>query len=104
MPALGKRLLTGFLVLIAVVIGGTFGYYLIGHGRWGLGECLYMTVITVTTVGYGETLAGMDVTPYARGFTMTLLIFGTGSIVFFASTVTLNLFLAKCMRDLGRIS
>ncbi len=88
MPALGKRLLTGFLVLVAVVIGGTFGYYLIGHGRWELRECLYMTVITVTTVGYGEMLPGMDVTPYARGFTMLLLIFGTGSIVFFASTVT----------------
>jgi voltage-gated potassium channel len=47
-----------------------------------------MTVITVTTVGYGEVLPNMDVTPYARGFTIILLVFGTGTIVFFASTIT----------------
>jgi voltage-gated potassium channel len=88
MPSLGRRLLTGFLVLVAVVVGGAAGYYVIGEGRWAFRECIYMTVITVTTVGYGETLPGMDVTPYARGFTMLLLIFGTGSIVFFASMIT----------------
>lgn len=88
MPLLVRRLLTGFLVLVAVLVGGAGGYYLIGEGRWTFGECIYMTVITVTTVGYGETLPGMDVTPYARGFTMVLLIFGTGSIVFFASMIT----------------
>ena len=30
----------------------------------------------------------MDKIEYARGFTMLLLVFGTGSIVFFASTIT----------------
>ncbi len=88
MPSITRRLLTGFIVLIAVVFGGSAGYYLIGDGKWAFRECIYMTVITVTTVGYGETLPGMDVTPYARGFTMLLLIFGTGSIVFFASMIT----------------
>src|SRR5262249_20344876 len=87
MSPLIKRILTGFLVLFVVVVGGGVGYYVIGDGRWAFKDCLYMTVITVTTVGYGEILDGMDKVEYARGFTMLLLIFGTGSIVFFASTI-----------------
>src|SRR5437764_13512326 len=83
-----KRLGYAFLAFAVVVFGGGVGYYLIGDGKWALGDCLYMTVITVTTVGYAEVLQGMDITHYAQAFTVVLLIFGTGSIVFFASTIT----------------
>lgn len=86
--AMFRRLVYGLLAIVIVVMGGGFGYYVIGGGRWHLGECLYMTVITVTTVGYAEVLTGMDTVDYARAFTVVLLIFGTGSIVFFASTIT----------------
>ena len=83
-----RRLVTSFTALVVVALGGATGYYLIGGGRWTFGDCLYMTVISVTTVGYGETLEGMAQVEYARGFTMILLVFGTGGIVFFASTIT----------------
>jgi len=89
-----NRLLYGFVALIVVVIGGTFGYWAIGnhtpagHPHWAWNDCLYMTVITLTTVGYGETLVGMDIVPYARGFTMLQLVFSTGVLVYFASTIT----------------
>jgi len=88
--SLTKRLAYGFLAIVVVVFGGGAGYYVIGGGRpgWELGNCLYMTVITVTTVGYTEILPGMDHVEGARAFTVVLLVFGTGSIVFFASTVT----------------
>lgn len=86
--SLQKRLLAGLLLLVGTVLGGAVGYYLIGAGKWSFLDCLYMTVITVTTVGYGETLDGMDKVEHARNFTMLLLLFGTGSIVFFASMVT----------------
>lgn len=88
MSPLVKRLLVGFFVLVGVVWGGATGYWVIGEGRWAFHDCLYMTVITLTTVGYGETLEGMDKVPYARDFTMVLLLFGTGAIVYFASTIT----------------
>jgi voltage-gated potassium channel len=88
MTSLGKRLATGFLALVVVVVGGAIGYWFIGGGRWTFNDCVYMTVITVTTVGYGEVLDGMDKVQYARGFTIMLLVFGTGSIVFFASMIT----------------
>jgi voltage-gated potassium channel len=87
-PGLTRRLAMGLALLCVVVLGGGVGYYLIGRGAWAFGDCLYMTVITVTTVGYGELLPGMDQAPYARAFTVVLLVFGTGSIVYFASTVT----------------
>jgi len=86
--SLTKRLLMGLALLVVVVIGGGLGYFVIGRGQWSFGDCIYMTVITVTTVGYGEILVNMDRVEYARGFTVALLVFGTGSIVYFASTVT----------------
>ena len=88
MRTLLKRLSTGLLVLGIVMFGGALGYYFIGGGRWAFHDCLYMTVITITTVGYGEVLDGMDKVVGAREFTMVLLVFGTGSIVFFASMIT----------------
>lgn len=88
MSSLVRRMIMGFLALVIVVIGGGVGYWLIGDGRWELRDCIYMTVITVTTVGYGEILDGMDKIEYARGFTTLLLVFGTASIVFFSSTIT----------------
>lgn len=76
--------------MLVVVFGGSTGYWLIGDGKWAFPDCLYMTVITVTTVGYGEVLVDPPLAEvqYARGFTMILLVFGTGILVFFASTVT----------------
>ena len=83
-----KRLITGLAAIVVVVLGGGVGYWLVGDGRWPIGDCLYMTVITVTTVGYAEVLPGMDHVPYARAFTVVLLMFGTGSLVYFVSTIT----------------
>ena len=87
-PSIWNRLAAGFMAMLLVVLGGATGYWWIGDGHWAWLDCLYMTVITVTTVGYGETLPGMDTTPYARGFTMLLLVFGTGVLVYFASMIT----------------
>ncbi|HQR37085.1 MAG TPA: potassium channel protein [Blastocatellia bacterium] len=82
------------LLAITFVTGG-FGYYILGFFNptpgvsWSLFDCFYMTTITLTTVGYGETLpGGLDAFPAARVFTMFLLVFGTGFLVYAASAVT----------------
>ncbi len=85
---LRSRIVAGFVAMAVVVIGGTLGYWLLGNGDWSLGDCLYMTIISVTTVGYGEVLPGMAEHPGGRPFTIVLLVFGTGILVYFASTVT----------------
>lgn len=71
----GPGLAVGLLVI--VTIGGTLGYVLIE--RWSWWDSLYMTVITVTTVGYRE------VHPLSRAgeaFTIILLIGGVGTALY----------------------
>ncbi|MXV98894.1 MAG: hypothetical protein F4Z90_09205, partial [Acidimicrobiaceae bacterium] len=45
------RFWAGLSVLVLVTAVGTFGYYRLGLT---VGEALYQTVITITTVGYEE--------------------------------------------------
>jgi len=71
----GPGLAVGLLLLVTA--GGTAGYMLIE--RWPAWESLYMTVITVTTVGYRE------VYPLSRAgeaFTILLLIGGVGTALY----------------------
>lgn len=83
-----SRLYWGAFILFAVTVIGSAGYVVIGGGRWNWSECLYMTVITLATVGYGETLAGMETVPYARAWTMLQIMLGSGAAVYFVSTLT----------------
>ncbi len=67
----------GFSFLLLVLVGGTLGYSLLEE--WGPLDALYMTVITITTVGYGE------VKPLSQGgvlFTMILILFSVGMVAF----------------------
>jgi voltage-gated potassium channel len=82
-----SRLVGAGLAAAAIVAVGTFGYWVIGGGEHRLLDAMYMTVITLTTVGYGEIVA-LDTHPWGRVFTMVLLLFGMGVLVYFASTVT----------------
>jgi voltage-gated potassium channel len=72
---------------VAVLAVGVVGYTIIGWGEHSIIDALYMTVITLTTVGYGEIIP-MEDNPAGRVFTMVLLVFGMGILVYFASTVT----------------
>lgn len=66
---------------------GSVGYYLIFEGHSSFLDCLYMTVISLTTVGYGEVL-GITGNPRAQIFTMLLITFGMGIILYSISTMT----------------
>ncbi len=67
-------------LLIFILCAGVLGYhYLEG---WSLFDSLYMTVITLATVGYGET---HPLTLPGRAFTI-FLILGGMSIIFYALT------------------
>jgi voltage-gated potassium channel len=85
---LRSRLLVAALGMATIYTAGTAGYYMIGHGRWRLADCAYMTVISLTTVGYGEVLQDMHKVPYARLFTGFLLMGGAGIAVYFVSVLT----------------
>lgn len=68
-------------------VAGTVGYLVIGRGETSLIDALYMTVITLTTVGYGE-VVDLKAHPEGRIFTMALLLVGVGTFVYFVSNLT----------------
>ncbi|MGI8759778.1 MAG: potassium channel family protein [Jatrophihabitantaceae bacterium] len=67
------RLRTGLVSVLLVIVGGTAGY--MGFG-YGLLDALFQTVITVTTVGFGE--VGHFGTG-AKIFTIVLIFAGVGT-------------------------
>ena len=64
--------------LTALVLAGTLGYHILEG--WSLLESIYMTIITLGTVGYCEV---RPLSPEGKVFTIALIIFGL-SIVFWA--------------------
>jgi len=87
MNPITKRLfLTGIGTLIMLVVG-TVGYWYLTGQKQDLFICFYMTVITITTIGYNEVI---DLTNYrgARIFTMFLAFSGIGLLTYFVSTVS----------------
>jgi voltage-gated potassium channel len=82
-----KRLAIAAALLLSLVLAGSAGYYVLGTGRWTFGECVYMTVITLSTVGFGE-LARMGEVPGARALTMVLIVGGIGTLAYVQANVT----------------
>ncbi len=82
-----RRIAYAFGALAALVLIGAIAYFILGHGRWTFYECLYMTVITITTVGFAE-LTNMREVPGARALTVTLILSGVGTIAYVQGNVT----------------
>jgi voltage-gated potassium channel len=83
-----SRLLSAAGVLGAVVLVGATAYYAVGDGRWSWFDCFYMTIITLSTVGFAETLEGMNEMPNARAVTVSLIVLGSGTLLYFISSLT----------------
>jgi voltage-gated potassium channel len=73
--AVGRHVRIWVLVVAGVVIVGTLGYIVIAG--WPFDDAIYMTIITMTTVGYHEVRELDDV---GRVWTMILAIGGVGVI------------------------
>ena len=50
-----NRLIKGLIATFIAIGGGTAGYKILGGPEWSLLDAVYMTIITLTTVGFGET-------------------------------------------------
>ena len=79
-----------------MIAAGTFGYYRLGLSA---GESLYQTVITITTVGYGEV---GEVTDRYRVFTVLLILFGTGTALYTLGVLIESLFEGRLDDQLRR--
>ena len=76
-----RRLAITGLYLLALLVVGTAGYVLIEG--WSLFDALYQTVITVTTIGFGEI---HPLSRLGRTFTMLLILAGVGGAAYALST------------------
>ena len=82
-----RRLGIAAALLLGLVFGGGAGYFALGAGRWTFGECIYMTVITLSTVGFGE-LSRMSEVHGARALTIVLIVGGIGTLAYVQANVT----------------
>ncbi|MFI5134577.1 MAG: potassium channel family protein, partial [Chitinophagales bacterium] len=68
---------------LLIVLFGTIGYMLVQN--FSFLDSLYMTVITISTVGFAEV---HDLTPEGRWFTILLIILNLSLLTFFVSYIT----------------
>ncbi|RMF93014.1 MAG: potassium channel protein [Nitrospinota bacterium] len=85
------------LALCGVLLVGTAGYALLEG--WSLVDSLYMTIITLTTVGYGEV---HPLSPSSRLFTMGLIVAGVGIVGYTIGTLTQSMVEGQLRSLLGR--
>lgn len=72
-----RRITFSIIALIGVISFGTIGYSVIEE--WDLFDSLYMTIVTLTTVGYEEVHA---LSKTGRAFTIILLLSGVGAMLY----------------------
>lgn len=76
------RWLIALSVLLTLTFIGTSGYVLVEHVPWF--DALYMTVITLSTVGFGEVI---PLSRLGRLFTMGLIVGGVGTAAYFITSM-----------------
>src|SRR6185369_2601603 len=72
--------------LLALLITGTLGYHFLVGGTWFQG--LYMTVITLSTTGFGEVVPGLSESIPGRILTIVMIIFGMGLVLWVVGSTT----------------
>ena len=92
-----SSLLTAGLSLAALITFGVTGYMLITG--MGLTDALYMTVTTLSTVGFREVV---PLGPGGQWFTMLLIVGGIGIVFYSASLVARDLIEGELRRGYGR--
>jgi voltage-gated potassium channel len=76
-----RRILISIFALIGVISFGTIGYSVVEN--WDFFDSLYMTIITLTTVGYNEV---HDLSKAGRAFTIILVLSGVGAVLYLLGT------------------
>ena len=83
--------------LAGIAVIGTIGYTLIEE--WDVVDSFYMTIITLTTVGYGEV---RELSLAGRMFTVALLLVGVGMVFYGAATIAEARFEERIRQIFGR--
>jgi len=81
-----RRVTIGLLLLVFVYVGGGVGFKLLSPDTAFI-DCLYMSVITVASVGFGEVIDTAH-HPELRIYIMALILFGIAIHLYAVSVVT----------------
>ncbi len=92
-----RQLRFSLLILVLVIAIGTAGYTAIEG--WSLLDSLYMTVITLSTVGFREV---HDLSPIGKVFTIVIIIFGAGIIAYTIGSLVQFMLEGQLQEILGR--
>jgi len=92
-----RHLRFSLAALVAIIAIGTFGYSMVED--WSLFDSLYMTVITLATVGFKEVQPLSD---QGKLFTIVLIISGTGMIAYTLSSLLQFTLEGQLRKILGR--
>ncbi|HEY6007722.1 MAG TPA: potassium channel protein [Geobacteraceae bacterium] len=92
-----RHLKISFIVLALLVTLGTLGY--MGIEGWRLLDALYMTVITLGTVGFREV---HELSDAGRVFTMLLIVFGVSVLGYIVGSLAQIMFEGQFQRIIGR--
>jgi len=84
------RVQRAFGVLLGVLLLGMGGFFILAPPGTSWLDCLYMTVITLSTVGFTEVIPVRE-TASLTFFTIGLVLAGSGSILYCLTTVTVLL-------------
>ena len=85
-----KRIIYPLGMLVIALFGGAVGYYLIGMRlgeSWSFLDCLFMSSITLTTVGYGDVFNASHFTLY-KVYSIFIMWMGLGITLYAISTIT----------------
>ncbi|MBI9102895.1 MAG: potassium channel protein [Spirochaetales bacterium] len=77
-----RRFLIALFLIVFLILGGTLGFYLIED--WSLIDSLYMTFVTVSTVGFGEI---HPLSPAGKQFMMLFIMVSLLTIGFTLTTL-----------------
>ncbi len=96
-----KRVFLSLALFFSVLFIGVGGFMIIGGGDWSLLDSLYMTVITLSTVGYEE-VVDISTNPAARIFTVIFIFLCLGTIAFAVTSITSFIVEGELKNILGR--
>jgi voltage-gated potassium channel len=96
-----KRIYISVFLFIAIFLVGVVGFRFFGGRGWTLLDSIYMTAITISTIGYEE-VVDMSANPAARIFTILFIILSLGTIAFAVSSITAFIVEGELKSILGR--
>lgn len=84
-----------------LILVGTTGYYYIGDQKYHIVDCLYMTLITISTIGFHEVI-DLSNNPGGRLFTIMIAFTGIGLLTYLLSHITAYILEGRLKHELLR--